>query len=242
MRIPRIYHPDLLPTDEEVVLTADASNHLSNVLRLKENHPLILFNGDNNEYSATLIRADKRKAVARVDAKLSLSVESPLTIHLGQGVSRGDRMDLVMQKAVELGVSEITPLLTERCGVKLSEDRWQKKHQQWQKMIISACEQCGRNTLPVLNMPTPFSSWIGQSTSQMRLTLQPKSEHGIRHLSIPQEGVRLLIGPEGGFSENEVYATTEAGFQTVKMGPRVLRTETAAIAAISALQAMYGDV
>lgn len=242
MRIPRIYHPDPLVVDQVIDLSADAVNHIVNALRLKPGHPLVLFNGDGNEYSAELASVEKRKAQATVDAKLSISIESPLSIHLGQGISRGDRMDLVMQKAVELGVTDITPLITERCGVKLNEQRWEKKLQQWQKIIISACEQCGRNTLPTLHPATQFSEWVNHSTQQLRLTLHPRAEKSIRHLSLPPQGVRLLIGPEGGFSDAEVYSTEEAGFQTVQLGPRVLRTETAALASITALQAMYGDL
>lgn len=242
MRIPRIYHPDILPVDEEITLASDATNHVSNVLRLKPGQPLVLFNGDGNEYSAELIHVERRKAIVQVDAKLSISIESSLNIHLGQGVSRGDRMEWVIQKAVELGVAEITPLLTDRCGIKLSEDRWVKKHMQWQKIIISACEQCGRNTLPTLHMPLPLAEWISQSTSQFRLTLHPRAEKSVRHLTVPTSGVRLLIGPEGGLADPEIYAAEQAGFQTVQLGPRVLRTETAAIASITALQAMHGDL
>lgn len=242
MRIPRIFHPDPLIVDNEVQLSSDATNHIVNVLRLKPGHPLVLFHGDDSEYSAELIVSEKRRAIALVDAKLSISVESSLSIHLGQGVSRGDRMDLVMQKAVELGVTEITPLITERCGVKLSKERWEKKHSQWQKIITGACEQCGRNRIPILHPPAELSEWTSESTNQLRLTLHPKAEKSIRHLQVPPKGVRLLIGPEGGFSDQEVYLTEETGFQTVQLGPRVLRTETAALAAISVLQALHGDL
>jgi 16S rRNA (uracil1498-N3)-methyltransferase len=242
MRVFRIYYPDLLKVESQIVLTADASNHIANVLRAKPGQALVLFNGDGNEYSAVLIEVTKRNVQVQVEAKLSISVESPLHIHLGQGISRGDRMELVLQKATELGVTEISPLITERCGVNLSEQRWQKKHMQWQKIIIAACEQCGRNTIPILNMPCAFSHWINQSTTQLRLTLHPRAEKAFRHISVPPAGVRLLIGPEGGFSENELYNTEQAGFHTVQLGPRVLRTETAAIAAITALQAIHGDL
>lgn len=242
MRIPRIFHPEPLIVDSEIILSSDATNHIVNVLRLKPGHPLVLFCGDNNEYSAELTVAEKRQAIALVDAKLSISVESELNIHLGQGVSRGDRMDLVMQKAVELGVTEITPLLTERCGVKLNQQRWDKKHQQWLKMIIAACEQCGRNTIPTLHPPAQLSDWTAESTNQLRLTLHPRAEKSIRHLHLPTAGVKLLIGPEGGLTDHEVYLMEETGFQTVQLGPRVLRTETAALATIAALQAMYGDL
>lgn len=242
MRIPRIYHPDILTADQEVLLSADAANHLSNVLRLKTGHPLVLFNGDDNEYSAQLIEVAKRKVVALIEAKLSISVESPLPIHLGQGISRGDRMELVIQKAVELGVTEITPIITDRCTVKLNPQRWEKKLQQWQKIAVAACEQCGRNTLPKLHPPMPLVDWTRQSTQQLRVTLHPKAETSFRHIRVPKQGVRLLIGPEGGFTEAEVYATEQAGFNTVQLGPRVLRTETAALAAITVLQSIYGDL
>ncbi len=242
MRIPRIYYPHTLAAETQIELESDAVNHIANVLRLKAGHPIVLFNGDGNEYSAELADVAKRKVVVSVDAKLSISVESPLSIHLGQGISRGDRMDFVLQKSVELGVTKITPLITERCGVKLSDDRWQKKHDQWQKIIQGACEQCGRNVLPELAEPVTLQQWLGQSTNQLRLTLHPRAEQTIKNLAVPTEGVRLLIGPEGGFSDQELYQTEEAGFQTVRMGPRVLRTETAALAAISALQSQFGDL
>ncbi|MFT2092365.1 16S rRNA (uracil(1498)-N(3))-methyltransferase [Paraglaciecola sp. 2405UD69-4] len=242
MRIIRIYYPNQLSVDSHVTLTDDATNHLSNVLRAKEGQAIVLFNGDGNEYSAHLIEVSKRKVVACVDSKLSLSIESPLDIHLAQGISRGDRMEWVIQKSVELGVKEITPIITERCGVKLNPQRWQKKHEQWLKVAIGACEQSGRNILPILNPPTLFADWVTMSTNQLRLTLHPRAEQAFRHVSIPQAGVRLLIGPEGGFTDQEIYKTEQNGFQTVQLGPRVLRTETAAITSISALQAIHGDL
>ncbi|WP_088329890.1 16S rRNA (uracil(1498)-N(3))-methyltransferase [Lacimicrobium sp. SS2-24] len=242
MRIPRIYHPHLLSVDTEVELESDAINHVANVLRLKNGHPLVLFNGDGNEYPATLVQVERRKAKVSIDAKLGMSCESPLPIHLGQGISKGDRMDTVLQKSVELGVTEITPLLTERCVVKIDQQRWQKKHQQWQKIIIGACEQCGRNTVPTLHPVMAFSEWVRESTNALRLTLDPAAQKLFRDLSANQHGFRLLIGPEGGLSKQEVYQTQEQGFTPAKLGPRVLRTETAAIAAIASLQSRFGDL
>jgi 16S rRNA (uracil1498-N3)-methyltransferase len=242
MRISRIYYPFELSTDTYVTLTDDATNHLANVLRAKTGQALVLFNGDGSEYSAQLSEVTKRKVVVHIDSKISISIESPLSIHLGQGISRGDRMEWVIQKSIELGVTEITPLITERCGVKLSKERWSKKHEQWQKLSIAACEQCGRNVLPLLHAPIIFTDWIGLSTNQVRLTLHPRAEKAFRHVTMPAAGARLLIGPEGGFSEQEIYQTEQNGFQTIQLGPRVLRTETAAIAAISALQAIHGDL
>jgi 16S rRNA (uracil1498-N3)-methyltransferase len=242
MRISRIYCPVDLIVDSQVILTDDAAHHLVNVLRAKEGHAIVMFNGDGNEYSAHLIELSKRKVVALVDSQLSISIESPLAIHLGQGISRGDRMDWVIQKSVELGVSDITPLLTQRCGVKLTESRWLKKHEQWQKLLISACEQCGRNVLPTLHQATHLKDWLNISTNQLRLTLHPRAEKAFRHVSMHPQGVRLLIGPEGGLSDQEVYQTEQTGFQSIQLGPRVLRTETAAVAAITALQAIHGDL
>lgn len=241
MRIPRIYHPETIIVDSQLELSKEASNHLLNVLRLKDGHPLVLFNGDGNEYSAELIVESKRKALATIDAKLTISVESPLQIHLGQAISKGDRMDWVLQKSVELGVTEITPILSERSTVKLNAERWDKKQQHWFSVVSSACEQCGRNSLPTLNEPVKLSEWIQQSTTQLRLTLDPKSEKRLQSLKPPTDGVRLLIGPEGGLSDNEVYQSTEYGFTGISLGPRILRTETAALATIAALQAQFGD-
>jgi 16S rRNA (uracil1498-N3)-methyltransferase len=242
MRITRIYYPFELATDSYVTLTDDATNHVANVLRAKTGQAVVLFNGDGSEYSAQLFKVAKRKVIVRVDSKISISIESPLSIHLGQGISRGDRMEWVIQKSVELGVTEITPLITERCGVKLSKERWSKKHEQWQKLAIAACEQCGRNVLPVLHAPSLFTEWVILSTNQVRFTLHPRAEMAFRHVTMPPAGARLLIGPEGGFSDQEIYKTEQNGFKTIQLGPRILRTETAAITAISALQAIHGDL
>ncbi|WP_026377431.1 16S rRNA (uracil(1498)-N(3))-methyltransferase [Aestuariibacter salexigens] len=242
MRIPRIYHSQLLSSDSQIALEKDAVNHVVNVLRLKPGHPVVLFNGDGNEYSGSLVHTDKRSATVNIDAKLSLSVESSLSIHLAQGVSKGDRMDWAIQKAVELGVNDITPVITERCAVKLPPERWEKKRGQWQKIAIGACEQSGRNVVPDIHPVISVSEWMQQSTNQLRLILQPKSTHRLRQLSLPTGGVRLLIGPEGGLSDQEMYSAEQCGFHGVDLGPRILRTETAAVAAIATLQAMYGDL
>lgn len=242
MRIPRIYVDMEISTDAPVILPKEPANHLANVLRLKPGHPVVLFNGDGNEYSGVIQDISKKQTSIYVDARLGISVESPLQIHLAQGISKGERMDLVMQKAAELGVTEITPIITKRCPIKLNAERWDKKFQHWQKVIISGCEQCGRNQLPKLNQPLSFMEFINQSTNQIRMIMHPKAEQRIANFARTVEGFRLLIGPEGGLSDTELYQASEFGYQKILMGPRVLRTETAAIAAISILQAQFGDI
>lgn len=243
MRVPRIYVASPIIVDEDCALPVETAHYIHNVLRMKVGSPVVLFNGDGNDYSGLLNTTTKRAASVFVDSKIGLSVESPLPIHLGQGIAKGDRMDVALQKATELGVSEITPLITERCNVKINAERWEKKHQQWQKIIISACEQSGRNTLPILHPPIELNKWIGQTTQAVRLTLDPHAEQNMGQLPITQQhGVRLLIGPEGGLAETETYNAAQRGFKTVTFGPRVLRTETAALASIAVLQAQYGDL
>ena len=242
MRIPRIYHPEPIQVDSTIPLTSEASKHLLTVLRLKDDHPLILFNGDGNDYSAILSISSKKQAEAVIETQLSLSLESPLSIHLGQGISKGERMDFVLQKSVELGVTELTPLITERCPVKLNAERWEKKYQHWLKIVTSACEQCGRNVIPTLHPPLSLHQWLGQSTQQTRLTLHPEAEHRMADIPPSPYGYRLLIGPEGGLSDSEIYQSGESGFSSALLGPRVLRTETAALAAITVLQSHFGDL
>jgi len=168
-------------------------------------------------------------------------VESPLKLHLGQGISRGDRMDFVIQKAVELGVTEITPLFTERCGVKLDAERLAKRTEQWQKIAIAACEQSGRSVVPLVHTAIQLTKWLAQETKDLKLTLDPWTSDSIKTIAGSQT-IRLVIGPEGGFTDAEVAQTKDAGFMAVRLGPRVLRTETAALTAISALQLQFGDL
>ena len=242
MRIPRFYHPGPVVMDAEFPLATDAAHHASTVLRLKANQPIVLFNGDGNEYSGQVISVSRREVMVEMDACLTLSVESTLPLHLGQGVSKGDRMDTVLQKCVELGVTDITPVITERCTVKLDEKRWEKKFSQWQKIIIGACEQSGRNVLPILHPVQTFSQFMANSTTQHRLVLVPGATHSLSKTPYATPGYRLLIGPEGGLSEAETHQAQECGFDAVSMGPRILRTETAALASISLLQGLHGDL
>lgn len=241
MRIPRIYQPGVLTPQQLLQLVDDAANHVGRVLRMAPGDALILFNGDGHDYPAVITDSGKKTVTVQINAKLENQVESPLKIHLGQGISRGDRMDFAIQKAVELGVTEITPLFTERCGVKLDAERLQKRTEQWQKIAISACEQSGRSKVPTVHSAQNLDKWLGQPTEELKLTLDPWAKDTIKTLT-PVTALRLVIGPEGGFSDREIQLTNSAGFVAVQLGPRVLRTETAALTAISALQLQMGDL
>ena len=241
MRIPRIYHSSAVALNQEFALDDEAANHVGRVLRMPVGSALQLFNGDGYNYSAYISSSDKKRVLVIATAQLDNPVESPLKIHLGQGISRGDRMDFAIQKAVELGVTEITPLFTERCGVKLDGERLAKRNEQWQKIAISACEQSGRSIVPKVHPAISLDNWLAQQTKELKLTLHPWAKDTIKTL-IPNHNIRLVIGPEGGFSEQEMAHTTAAGFNGIQLGPRVLRTETAALTAISALQLQFGDL
>lgn len=242
MRNPRIYIDVPLNVGTTIELSDDAFGHIVRVLRLPEGASITLFNGDGNDYQGELTQVSKKQAAAKILDATAVSNESPLAIHLGQGISRGDRMDFTLQKSVELGVSAITPLFTERCGVKLNGDRLAKKIDQWQKIVISACEQSGRSTVPVVNEPMQIDDWLNQETSALKINLHPKAQHSIMTLPMENTRVRLLIGPEGGLSDAEITRANNAEFVDVLLGPRILRTETAALTAITALQCRFGDL
>lgn len=243
----RIYQNSEFTLNETVKLSDDAFGHIVRVLRLVENDVVTLFNGnDSYQYTARLVDVKKKEANVEILNQELITNESPLNVHLGQGVSRGDRMDFTLQKSVELGVNKITPLFTERCGVKLSADRLAKKREQWQKIVISACEQSGRCMVPEVTEPILLQDWLKQETCALKLNLHPKAKHSIMTLPMEkvtsEQRVRLLIGPEGGLSDTEIAQASQAGFQDILLGPRVLRTETAALTAITALQCRFGDL
>lgn len=243
MANPRIYQASIFTLHETVKLSDDAFGHLIRVLRLKEGDQVVVFNGEEAfQYQAKLINVSKKQAYAEILTKDVVDNESPLNIHLGQGISRGDRMDFTLQKSVELGVNTITPLFTERCGVKLNAERLEKKRQQWQKIVISACEQSGRARVPVVAQPMLLVDWLKQETSALKINLHPKAQHSIMSLPMENTRVRLLVGPEGGLSDEEISQANENDFVDVLLGPRVLRTETAALTAITALQCRFGDL
>ncbi|WP_125778782.1 16S rRNA (uracil(1498)-N(3))-methyltransferase [Pseudoalteromonas rubra] len=242
MRIPHIFQPSDLVIGDAIDLGDDAAGHVARVLRMGEGDKLSLFNGQGGEYLATISAVSKKKVQVIPEQFIDKQVESPLSIHLGQGISRGDKMDFTIQKSVELGITEITPLFTTRCGVKLSGERLAKKHQQWQKIAIAAAEQSGRNTITTIHPPISLDEWLAQSNEALKLTLHPRAEHSIKTLPKPEHGVRFLVGPEGGFTDEEMAATKQQEFVDIRLGPRVLRTETAALTVLSALQLEFGDL
>ena len=243
MRIPRIYHPESLEYQMQCQLSEDAANHVGRVLRMVEGEQLELFDGSNHIYPAIITESNKKSVKVNILGRELSDKESNLKIHLGQVISRGERMEFTIQKSVELGVNVITPLWSERCGVKLDGERMDKKIQQWQKIVIAACEQCGRNVVPEIRHLMKLQDWCAEDDGAIKLNLHPRAQHSIKTLPmIPKDGVRLLIGSEGGLSEQEIVQTQQKGFTEILLGKRVLRTETASLAAISALQIYFGDL
>lgn len=242
MRIPRIHHPGPLASGTVVVLSDSAANHLTRVLRLPPGAMLTLFNGEGGEYGAMLQEVGKRRVTVEIGEFHAHETESPLAITLAQGIAKGERMDYAIQKATELGVVQLVPLITERCNVRLSDERWEKKLQHWQAVAVSACEQCGRNRIPAIDQPLTLSAWLAQDRNELRLTLDPQAVGGIATITERPGQVSLLVGPEGGLSETELSAAQRSGYQGIRLGPRVLRTETAGIAALAVLQARWGDL
>ncbi|PYE33772.1 16S rRNA m(3)U-1498 methyltransferase [Idiomarina fontislapidosi] len=244
MRVPRIFHPEPLSVNSTITLSDDAFQHTVKVLRMQEGQALELFCNDDFNYSAALTSVAKKHAqVEIIDAQANTS-ESPLYVHLGQVVSRGDRMDFALQKSVELGVNAITPLFSERCGVKLNGDRLEKKQQQWQKIVISACEQSGRSRVPTVHPAVSIDDFVQQAFDGLRLTLDPYAHiplHQIHGANAAQR-IQLIIGPEGGFTDTEVDRAREHQFKPIRLGPRILRTETAAMTALTAIQYEFGDL
>jgi len=241
MRNPRIYTEQVLIPGATLTLDERASNYLARVLRCQSGMAITLFNGDSKEYAASVTAVDKRNVAVVINDASIVDRESPLKIHLGIAISKGDRMDLVMQKAVELGVSDITPLISERVEVRLQGERADKRIEHWRGIIISACEQCARNTLPKLNPIAPLNDWISRVEADKKFVLHHRSDTALGTSEKPNS-VALLIGPEGGLSEAEIDAAQRQSFAPLRLGPRVLRTETAPLAALSILQFVFGDL
>lgn len=219
-------------------LPETAAHYIGRVLRLSNGSAVQLFDGSGQEYLGELIEVGKKQVRVELRQQLTGQPESPLRIHLGQGLSRGERMDWAIQKATELGVAQITPLISERCEVRLNDERADKRLAHWRQIAISACEQCGRSVVPTIHPPQPLGDWLPVE-AELKLVLHPVAAPLTSHAR--PRTLAFLIGPEGGLSEHEVEQAQQAGFQAARLGPRVLRTETAPVVALSVAQQLWGD-
>lgn len=239
----RFYCPDPLSIDATVKLPASATAHAVRVLRMVVGDQALLFNGDGYDYVCELIAVKKNEVLAKAVSRRLVESESPLNITLLQGISSGDRMDYTIQKAVELGVKCIQPLATERSVVKLTQERAAKRLAHWQGVVHSACEQSGRAFVPQVKAPMSLNQWLATQArgKASRILLNPIGAKCLVELEQPNHDIQLLIGAEGGLSPNEIDMASAAGFQSIILGPRILRTETAALAAIASMHAVWGD-
>ncbi len=240
----RLHCENPLSANSELDLEGNSARYVGRVLRLSPHDELTLFDGLGGEYQATIVSMDRNKVRVAIGEHVERDIESPLAIHLLQGISRGERMDFVMQKATELGVQKITPLITDHSVVKLAPKRANKRLQHWRGIAASACEQSGRNIVPGISSPQPLRTWLGENmdTAGTRLILKPDDAGSFKSIGDAVQEVVLLIGPEGGFSDSEYEMVAVIGFRAIGFGKRILRTETAAVAALAALQTLYGDL
>jgi len=240
----RLFVSSQLINGGEVVLEGDRARYLGRVLRLAVGDEISVFNGEGGEWSARIGAMTKSTATLSIGAQTETGTESALKIHLVQSISRGERMDFVVQKATELGVKRITPLLTEYGVVKLDAARAEKRRDHWQNIATSACEQSGRTRPPLVDAPLALKDWFGNKPTEVdaELILAPGATTSLAGIAAPETKVCVLIGPEGGFSGTEYEDASVAGFQAVSLGPRVLRTETAAVAALTVMQSLWGDL
>ena len=239
----RIHLPLPLASGQTLSLPEGAARHLVQVLRLQPGECFTAFNGEGGEFAAELLSAGKREATARIGAFDDVSRESGLHVTLAQCVSKGERMDYTLQKAVELGVSEIVPLLSSRSVVRMDAERWEKKLEHWRGIIVSACEQSGRTRIPRLHPVTELSRWLPLAgTGALKLTLAPQTAASLRSVEPRGRPVILLVGPEGGLGADEIALAQRQDFLTVKMGPRILRTETAGVVCLANIQLLWGDL
>jgi 16S rRNA (uracil1498-N3)-methyltransferase len=242
MRHTRIFQPGSYQTGDHVRLSESASHHLAVVLRARVGDDLDLFPGDQQEFKAQISEIKKRQVTVLVGTAIHNQRESPLQIHLGQAVCKGDKMDWILQKGTELGVHAFTPILTSRSAHELSDPtRREKKLNHWQGVITHATEQCGRSQLPILHPPKMIDQFLAACNAEHQWILSPTAITPIRKCIPPEKSITVLVGPEGGWSELELLSATQSNFLPITLGPRILRTESAPIAIISILQFMAGD-
>lgn len=243
MRLTRVHVAQALAPGSEIALPEGPSAHLTRVLRLAMGDACIVFNGDGHDYAATLVAAGKREARLRIGEATRVERESPLRLVLLQGVAKGEKMDLILQKSTELGVHAIVPVWSQRSDVKLDGERAARRLEHWRGVVASACEQCGRAVVPSVEAPQSLAAALALlQAPALRLLLDPQGEHALRTLAAPADGTVLAVGPEGGWSPLDRGQLQAAGFTGLRLGPRVLRTETAGLAAIAALQSHFGDL
>ena len=243
MRLTRIHAQGPLKIGAEVKLPSAGAYHIAKVLRMREGAPLLVFDGTGGEYRAEISKVQGDEVMVRLGEFASATSESPLKITLVQGVSRGERMDWTLQKATELGVTAVSPVLSARSVVRVDDKQALKKQEHWRGIVISACEQCGRTRIPDISAPITLRQYLSTSRRDgMRLVLSPSAPRSLAGLASLPAKVELLIGPEGGLDDDELTAAQNAGFNPVRLGPRVLRTETASVVALSVLQALWGDL
>ena len=242
MRVTRLHVEAPLPVGARIALPEAAAGHLLRVLRAQAGDACVLFNGDGHDYDARIVAAGKRDAEVEILASRAIGNESPLRIVLLQALARGEKMDWILQKATELGVAAIVPVTSERSEVRLDGERADKRIAHWRSVVVSACEQSGRATVPAVTAPGSLAQAVaGLPANARRLLLDPQATQGMRMLDVASGGIVLAIGPEGGWSARDLATLRGNGFEGLRLGPRVLRTETAGIAAIAALQACHGD-
>ena len=238
MRLSRFFTDTPLSIGDHELPEAQA-HYISRVLRMVEGDAVQLFDGSGQEFLGSLLEVGKKRVSVQLTQSFAGQTESPLHIHLGQGLSRGERMDWAIQKATELGVTEITPIFSDRCEVRLKDERADKRLLHWRQVAISACEQCGRSRVPVIHPPVLLADWLKQTQAELKLVLHPVAEPLVSHAK--PATLAFLIGPEGGLSDAEVEQAKGNGFHAARLGPRVLRTETAPVVALAVAQQLWGD-
>ena len=238
MRLSRFFIDAPLALGQHALPEAQA-HYIGRVLRHAVGDAVQLFDGSGQEYRGELIEVGKKAVRVELREQLPGQAESPLRVHLGQGLSRGERMDWAIQKATELGAAEITPIVSERCEVRLKDERADKRLAHWRQVAVSACEQCGRSVLPIIHPPVALNEWQASVQAELKLVLHPVAAPLQSHAR-PQT-LAFLIGPEGGLSDSEVEQAKAAGFHAARLGPRVLRTETAPVVALAVAQQLWGD-
>ena len=240
----RFHVPGPLSAGAETPLPPDAAHHAIRVLRLAADDPVTLFDGTGGEYLGRVTGVARGEVRVLATAHRTVERESPVPVTLVQGISSGDRMDFTIRKSVELGVARVVPVFTRRSVVKLGTERGERRRQHWQQLAVAACEQCGRNRVPPVEEPADFEDWLSAlgpgAPGEHRLTLSPGSERALKSLPAPS-AIVLLVGPEGGLDRSEVELARSRSFEPARLGPRVLRTETAAVAALAAIQTLWGD-